>query len=49
VPAQNYQRNWHVDAMARHLQECFTVEIKRLLTNYPAAASSEVHLGVGRL
>ena len=35
APAQNYQRNWHIDAMAWHLQQCFTGEIKRLLITLP--------------
>ena len=35
APAQNYQRNWHIEAMAWHLQQCFTGEIKRLLITMP--------------
>src|SRR5260370_32401951 len=35
APAQDYQRNWHIDAMAWRLQQCFTGEIKRLLITLP--------------
>jgi predicted phage terminase large subunit-like protein len=35
APAQNYQRNWHIEAMAWHLQQCFNGEIKRLLITLP--------------
>jgi len=35
APAQTYQRNWHIDAMAWHLHQCFTGEIKRLLITLP--------------
>jgi predicted phage terminase large subunit-like protein len=35
APAQNYQRNWHIEAMAWHLQQCFTGEIRRLLITMP--------------
>jgi hypothetical protein len=31
APAQNYLRNWHVNAMAWHLEQCATGKIKRLL------------------
>src|ERR1700722_7690957 len=35
APAQNYQRNWHIKAMAWHLEQCFTGEIKRFLITLP--------------
>jgi hypothetical protein len=35
APAQNYRCNWHIDAMAWHLQQCFTGEITRLLITLP--------------
>jgi predicted phage terminase large subunit-like protein len=35
APAQAYQPNWHIEAMAWHLQQCFTGEVKRLLITLP--------------
>jgi hypothetical protein len=35
APAQTFQRNWHIDAMAWHLQRCVSGEIKRLLITLP--------------
>src|SRR5690349_2541238 len=35
APAQTYHRNWHVNAMAWHLEQCATGNIKRLLITLP--------------
>src|ERR1700719_613057 len=35
APAQTYHRNWHVDAMAYHLEQCASGQIKRLLITLP--------------
>ena len=35
VPAAEYQDNWHIDAVAWHLRQCFDGEIKRLIITLP--------------
>ena len=35
APAQRYHHNWHIEAMAWHLQQCAKGEIKRLLITLP--------------
>ncbi len=35
APAQDYQDNWHVSAIAWRLQQCFEGEIKRLIITLP--------------
>ncbi len=35
VPAADYQHNWHIDAIAWHLQQCFDGQIKRLIITLP--------------
>src|SRR5262249_31347546 len=34
-PTREYQHNWHLDALAWHLHQCSTGEIKRLLITLP--------------
>jgi hypothetical protein len=34
-PAQAYQHNWHIEAMAWHLQQCMEGGIRRLLITLP--------------
>ena len=31
VPAADYQDNWHIEAIAWHLQQCLDGQIKRLI------------------
>ncbi len=35
VPAADYLDNWHIDAIAWHLQQCFDGRIKRLIITLP--------------
>jgi predicted phage terminase large subunit-like protein len=35
APAQTFHPNWHIDAMAWHLEQCATGKIKRLLITLP--------------
>ncbi len=35
VPAAEYQDNWHIDAIAWHLQQCLDGQIKRLIITLP--------------
>ena len=35
VPAADYQDNWHIDAVAWHLRQCFDGEIERLIITLP--------------
>ena len=35
APAVDYQHNWHIDAIAWHLQQCFDGRIKRLIITLP--------------
>ncbi|MDO8432186.1 MAG: hypothetical protein Q7S58_07215, partial [Candidatus Binatus sp.] len=35
APAQPYLRNWHIDAMAYHLEQCASGAIKRLIITLP--------------
>lgn len=35
APAQTYHSNWHIKAMAHHLQQCASGQIKRLLITLP--------------
>ncbi len=35
VPAADYQDNWHIDAIAWHLQQCLDGQIKRLIITLP--------------
>ena len=35
VPAAEYQDNWHIDAIAWHLRQCFDGGIKRLIITLP--------------
>ena len=35
VPAAEYQDNWHIDAVAWHLRQCFDGQIKRLIITLP--------------
>lgn len=35
APAQTFLHNWHIDAMAWHLEQCATGRIKRLLITLP--------------
>jgi predicted phage terminase large subunit-like protein len=35
VPAQEYQHNWHIDALAWHLEQCAAGKITRLLITLP--------------
>ena len=35
APAQSFHPNWHIEAMAWHLQQCFEGNIKRLLITLP--------------
>jgi predicted phage terminase large subunit-like protein len=35
APAQTFHHNWHIDAMAWHLEQCASGEIKRLLITLP--------------
>jgi predicted phage terminase large subunit-like protein len=34
-PAADYQHNWHIDAMAWHLRQCFEGKIRRLIITVP--------------
>ncbi len=34
-PAREYQPNWHIQAMARHLEQCLKGNIKRLIITVP--------------
>lgn len=34
-PTQVYQRNWHIQALARRLQQCLDGEIRRLIITVP--------------
>jgi hypothetical protein len=35
APAEVYQHNWHIDAMAWHLQTCVTGGVTRLIVTVP--------------
>jgi predicted phage terminase large subunit-like protein len=35
VPGQQYVHNWHIDAMAWHLEQCYRGAIKRLVISLP--------------
>ncbi len=35
APGRRYRRNWHIDVIAWHLQECLTGNIKRLIITLP--------------
>ena len=35
APGRAYQHNWHIDAVAWHLQECYKGRIKRLIITLP--------------
>jgi len=35
APAQIFLHNWHIDAMASHLEQCAIGRIKRLLITLP--------------
>jgi predicted phage terminase large subunit-like protein len=46
VPAQKFHPNWHIEAMAWHLQQCFEGNIKRLLITIPPRSLKSISASV---
>lgn len=45
-PGRSYQHNWHIDAMAWHLQKCERGEIKRLIITVPPRSLKSIAVSV---
>src|SRR5262249_33503286 len=46
VPAQGFHPNWHIEAMAWHLQQCFEGKTKRLLITIPPRSLKSISASV---
>ena len=42
VPGQTYMHNWHIDAMAWHLEQCAKGSIKRLIISLPPRSAKSL-------